>query len=209
MFITRKIKNTFLIGLGIVILGWVGLPTAQVFAQVDDSFQEDDSFDAFQDEEFTDDLDLNEFDLEEEQTGFEEEQTGFEEEGQTDGYVDEDILPDNTQELLNEAARLRGAFLQQEKVNFVPNILYGVGTGLIIGGWFAILTAKASRDTLRSIGLGIVLGGVMGSVIGGRSVLTPDAPVPQEETLEPEPTGRIDLLPQEGKGLTLAFHWNF
>ncbi len=190
-------------GLGIVILCLVGLPISDVYAQVEDSFQEDDSFDTFQDEEFTEDLDLNEFDLEEEQTDFETNE-------QTDGYVDEDILPDNTQQLLDEAARLRGAFLEQEKANFAPNILYGVGTGLMIGGWFALLTSNTSRDTLRSIGLGIVLGGVMGSVIGGRAVLVPDVSRPQETEEDfSEPTGRINLLPPEHKGLTLAFHWNF
>ena len=198
----------FLISFGIVLLSLTGLPTASLFAQSEDSFFEEDSFDTFQeDDAFTDDIDFNELDFDQQEEFDEEEQadeegTGFEDGEQQDDYVDEDILPDNTQELLNQALRARQAFLQQEKANFAPNILYGVGTGLIIGGWFALLTANTSRDTLRSIGLGIVLGGVMGSIIGGRSVLTPDAPRPQET--EPQAN-----LFQQTRGLTLAYQWKF
>ncbi|MBF0278340.1 MAG: hypothetical protein HQM13_11135 [SAR324 cluster bacterium] len=192
-------------------LSLTGRPAISLFAQTQDSFFQDDSLDTFQEEEFSNDLDLNELDfeqLEDSDQLLQDEPTDFQSEDQTDVYVDEDVLPDNTQQLLDEALRLRGTFLQQEKVNFAPNILYGVGTGLMIGGWFALLTANSSRDTLRSIGLGIVLGGVMGSIIGGRSVLTPNAPRPQEAA-PPAPTGKIDLIPQEEKGLTLAFQWKF
>lgn len=93
-------------------------------------------------------------------------------------YIDEGGIPSNTEGLLEMSILRRKALLEEERINAPYNVAYGVGTGLMIGGWFALLFANTSRDTLRSIGLGIVLGGLMGLIIGTRSVLAPDAPRP-------------------------------
>ncbi len=219
MFINRKIKLKLFICLGILILGWVGSPVSLVMGQVNDPFLEggagdpfDSSLDAFEEGPFTDDVDLNELELDipEDEGSFDgvsEDDFGIGGEEDDDAYVDEDVLSDDTQQLLESALLQRRNFLAEEKANFAPNVLYGVGTGLMIGGWFALLTATTSRDTLRSIGLGIVLGGVMGAVIGGRSVITPNAPRP-EITEEPPPQGKLNS-PLDTKGVTIALQWSF
>lgn len=218
MFITGKTKITFFSYLVAALFSLIGYVSPPIFAQTQDTLFEEDSLDFLQEDGFTDDLDLNEIDLES-QFDLEEDPTQDSletpiEEGfgpapnQEDQYFDEDVLSDGTHEALESALLERQDFFVAERANFVPNILYGVGTGLIIGGWLALLSAKTSRDTLRSIGLGIVLGGVMGSVIGGRSVITPDAPRPQEVPAEdPAPQGK--LLPPKTQGLTVSFQWSF
>lgn len=139
---------------------------------------------------------------------------------QDDEYVDEDVLPDDTRRLLESQLLQQQDFLSQERKNLPLNFGYGVGTGLMIGGWFALLTAGTSRDTLRSIGLGIVLGGVMGVVIGTRAVITPDSPRPLDANPDPllipeqgqppapenQPQG---LYPPDNQGYKLAFNWKF
>lgn len=56
------------------------------------------------------------------------------------------------------------------------NAAWGAGTGLLIGGWLALISAGSNRDTLRSIGMGIVLGGIVGVAVGMKSVIAPTAP---------------------------------
>ncbi len=220
---SHKIKITLLIML-LIIRGTGGIAVPDAKAQdafADDPFLEEEQF--FE-EEFEDDLNLDELDLESGLDGegnadsFDSEFGGEEETFPTettdeDQYVDEDLIPDDTQQLLESALLQRRDFLAEERANFVPNILYGVGTGLMIGGWFALLTAGTSRDTLRSIGLGIVLGGFMGSVVGSRSVLETNPPRPIEQAPPPEepiPQGRF--IPEEERDetrITLALEWKF
>ena len=193
MFVKGKKKNQIFVCL-VVSLFCLGVVTRPpLFAQQDFLFEED-SFGS--EEEFIDDVDLNEIDIEFEESFNPNRRRG-------DQYTDDDIIFDETQQLLQGAVVQRRDFLVEERANFVPNILYGVGTGLIIGGWFAFLTANTSRETLRSIGLGIVLGGLMGSVIGSRSIIAPNAPVP-----------RASLPPTEGfdtknQGMTVSLQWHF
>lgn len=124
-------------------------------------------------------------------------------------YVDEDVISDDTQQLLENALTARRDFLAEERANFNLNIAYGVGTGLMIGGWFALLTASTSRDTLRSIGLGIVLGGVMGGIIGGRSVITPNLPRPAASLSEESAQNYKLASHVDPSRFTLSYQWSF
>ncbi len=55
------------------------------------------------------------------------------------------------------------------------NAAWGAGTGLLIGGWFALINAGNNRDTQRSIGLGIVIGAAIGVTVGLKTVINPNA----------------------------------
>lgn len=197
MFVTGKTKLQLFVYGTFALFYLVASPA--LFAQQDFLF-EDDSLDTFEEEVFIDDVDLNELQLE---SDFEEDFNSNSNRVQEDQYIDEDIISDETQELLQESLVQRRDFLEEEKANFVPNILYGVGTGLIIGGWFAFLTANTSRETLRSIGLGVVLGGLMGSVLGSRSIITPNAPIPNASLPQKQP------FRTQNQGMTVSLQWKF
>ena len=66
--------------------------------------------------------------------------------------------------------------LEREKATLPLNVAWGAGTGLLIGGWFALINEGTDRDTQRSIGLGAVLGGLLGLTVGLKTVIAPDAP---------------------------------
>jgi len=77
------------------------------------------------------------------------------------------------------AARSKGpgmdlaAQLEKDKKLLPDNILYGLGTGVMIGGWFAILQGKNARDNTRYLGMGVVVGTLLGMAIGTKSVYQP------------------------------------
>jgi len=56
------------------------------------------------------------------------------------------------------------------------NVAWGAGTGLLIGGWFALIQNSDDRTTQRAIGMGIVLGTGLGAFLGMRNVIFPNAP---------------------------------
>jgi hypothetical protein len=58
------------------------------------------------------------------------------------------------------------------------NVAWGAGTGLLIGGWFALISEGDNRSTQRSIGLGIVTGILLGVAVGTRAVFNPNTPQP-------------------------------
>ncbi len=81
---------------------------------------------------------------------------------------------------LQEAARRAAgpniniaAALENEKKYLPSNMGWGLGTGLLIGGWFALLDGKSARDNSRYVGLGIVLGSILGVAVGTKSVYKP------------------------------------
>jgi len=107
-----------------------------------------------------------------------------------DGFIDptsEDALEqsgeyigDEEVRALEEAARRRGgpgidlaAALEKDKQLLPDNMKYGLATGLVIGGWFALLQGQNARDNTRYIGLGVVGGIMLGLAIGTKSVYQP------------------------------------
>ncbi len=66
--------------------------------------------------------------------------------------------------------------LQGEREMLPLNSAWGAGTGLLIGGWFALIENGDNRTTQRSIGLGIVLGTMLGVFLGMKTLVLPNSP---------------------------------
>lgn len=64
--------------------------------------------------------------------------------------------------------------MAREREMLMENLKYGVGTGLLIGGWMALVKnlseGSTARDNARFIGLGIVSGALLGMAIGNKSM---------------------------------------
>ncbi len=56
--------------------------------------------------------------------------------------------------------------LEQVGLGLPANVLYGVGIGLIIGGWLALWAGENAREDFRYLGTGVVLGATMGFLVG-------------------------------------------
>jgi len=73
------------------------------------------------------------------------------------------------------------------------NAAWGAGTGLLIGGWLALIGEGSNRDTLRSIGMGVVLGSIVGVIVGLKSVITF---TPAPTTLPAPPPSSMNTRPE-------------
>ena len=96
-------------------------------------------------------------------------------------FVDEQLIPADQRALTQGGRRLQ-LTLGKERDTLPLNIAWGAGTGLLIGGWFALIGEGDNRQTQRSIGLGIVTGILLGVAVGTRTVFNPDAPRPVGQT---------------------------
>ncbi len=67
------------------------------------------------------------------------------------------------------------AALEKDKKLLPDNILYGVGTGVVIGGWFALLQGKNARENVQYVSLGILAGVLLGITVGTKSLYTQTA----------------------------------
>lgn len=102
-------------------------------------------------------------------------------------FVDESLIPPS-QRGLTVGARQLQLTLGQERETLPLNVAWGAGTGLLIGGWYALIAEGDNRDTQRSIGVGIVAGIILGIAVGTRSLFNPDAPRPATSMNAPPPT---------------------
>ena len=62
------------------------------------------------------------------------------------------------------------AALDKEKKALPDNILYGVGTGVVIGGWFALWRGDNARRNVQYISLGVTGGVLLGVLVGTKSL---------------------------------------
>lgn len=71
------------------------------------------------------------------------------------------------------------------------NIIYGVGTGVTIGGWLALLHGKNARQNVQYVSFGIISGIILGVLLGTKSLYqNPTASyeiMPPQETYQPQP----------------------
>lgn len=90
-------------------------------------------------------------------------------------YVDENLVP-LSQRIPTQSSRRLQLSLGAERQTLPLNVAWGAGTGLLIGGWFALIGQGNNRQTQRSIGMGIVTGILLGMAVGTRTLFDPNAP---------------------------------
>jgi len=173
------LTRTLLAGVLLLLLNVLHAPTvqAQFFDDSqfeEDDFQEDDGFFESYDSDFT------------RTPGSSSQGKGVQEdysEGST--YKEEAPLVPSSQtaESLTAGGRTRQLTLQGDKRQLPMNMAWGAGTGLMIGGWFAMINEGDNRQTQRTIGTGIVLGIFLGAGVGMRSLLVPT--LPRAASLDP------------------------
>ena len=153
-------RIALLLPLALVLVVLAGYPGA-ASAQFDDEFGEDDFFGG-PDDGFESDEDL----------------FGLPEEDFTEGgeFVDESQLPPG--QVVTEGGRQLQLRALTEREQLPVNAAWGAGTGLLIGGWFALINNGTNRETQRSLGLGIVVGTIIGITVGIRSLIAPNGPIP-------------------------------
>lgn len=103
-----------------------------------------------------------------------------------DQYIDEELIPADERGVTARGRRF-DLTLGRERETLPLNIAWGAGTGLLIGGWFALIGEGDNRETQRSIGVGIVAGILLGVAVGTRAVFDPDAPRPTVGEAQPGP----------------------
>jgi hypothetical protein len=115
--------------------------------------------------------------------------TGDQDQTDNKQYVDEGT-PGGS---VNLNFRQTQARIGQEQSQFPRNLGWGAATGLLIGGWLALLNAGDNRSNLRSLGTGVVLGAGLGVLIGMRTVIDPNAPVPSSASNAAPASGPTSL----------------
>ena len=126
-------------------------------------------------------------------------------------FVDEDAFGRRGVGGVTIRGRTTQLRVEQEKQLLPLNVAWGAGTGLLIGGWFALIDEGDDRSTQRAIGLGAVLGALLGMTVGLKTVIAPDAPraasIPSEQSQQILPVASTSLpgLPPFSLGFTLRF----
>ena len=174
----------------LALLWWLtlsGVPRAQgtddYFFEDDQGFQEDDPFQ--QQDEF-----------------------GMPADDFTEGgeFIDESTLP-GAEQGISLGGRQQQLRVLGEREQLPQNAVWGAGTGLLIGGWFALINQGTSRETQRSLGLGVVLGTLVGLAVGARSLIAPKAPQPVS-ALDPwrdDRGGNLSFTASHGQSSPLTF----
>ena len=124
-----------------------------------------------------------------------------------DLYIDEDSFDIETEQALQDSLFTQRDLLERERQQSIANIGYGAGTGLMIGGWSAFIAQETTtRNQWRTIGTSTILGGVIGMLLGTRSVWDPAAARPDMGNVKTE---SYFLVKQETSGFKIAYSWNF
>lgn len=77
------------------------------------------------------------------------------------------------------------AAIEKDKQLMPDNIVYGIGTGAVIGGWLALVQGQDARQNVQYLSVGVLVGALIGMLIGTKSLYLPPA---QANSL-------IDVLP--------------
>ena len=142
--------------------------------------------------QFQDDLGDQDFFGEEDQFMESDDAFGIGEEDFTEGgeFIDESTLSPGEQGI-TAGARQSELRTLGEREKLPMNAAWGAGTGLLIGGWFALINAGTNRETQRAMGLGVVAGTLIGITVGVKTLIAPGAPIP---------VGRYSPPPAWGNG---------
>lgn len=97
------------------------------------------------------------------------------------------------------------AALEKDKEMLPDNIMYGVGTGAMIGGWFALVQGGTARDNVRYLTVGILAGVLLGTAVGNKALFMQRAP---GAAFNPKQSNPNQLLPQLQVAPTkIALNW--
>ena len=124
-----------------------------------------------------------------------------------DLYIDEDSFDIETEQALQDSLFTQRDLLERERQQSIANIGYGAGTGLMIGGWSAFIAQETTtRNQWRTIGTSTILGGVIGMLLGTRSVWDPNAPRPDLGILNEKPLIQVK---KDSTGVKIAYSLHF
>ena len=177
-FIAFSLSKAILVALLVTLL----LP-APAFAQFfTDEFAEEDVWG--EDSEFV------------EEDPFGEDTTGFEQDYSEGGtFVDEERSPDVPISGSVSISGRRSELKMKADQEILPlNVAWGAGTGLLIGGWFALIQNGDDRSTQRAIGMGVVLGTGLGAFLGMKSLIFPGSPTAALDTPPAAPISTPSLV---------------
>ncbi len=136
--------------------------------------------------------------------------TGREFETGDSQYVGEEEIKE-----AEEAARRAGvpsvdlaAALNRDKELMPDNIVYGIGTGAVLGGWLALVQGKTARENVSYLSIGILGGVLLGMAVGTKSLYikqgqpisrleNPDVPAPKDAT----PPFHVDFIRKQKETL--------
>lgn len=133
--------------------------------------------------------------LEDEGTGLWQQDAFIESDGEGDPLGSDgsgEYISDDRLKALEEAARMGqgpkvniAQALEKERRMLPDNLVYGLGTGLMLGGWVALLEGGNARDNTRYLGIGLVGGVLISMAVGTKSVYQPllksQAPPPKQD----------------------------
>jgi len=109
-----------------------------------------------------------------------EEETFTDVTGQEFETVDRQYVGEEQIKAAEEAARKAGiptldiaAAIEKDKQLMPDNIIYGIGTGAVIGGWLALVQGQDARQNVQYLSIGILTGSLIGMLIGTKSLYLP------------------------------------
>ena len=124
-----------------------------------------------------------------------------------DLYIDEDSFDIETEQALQDSLFTQRDLLERERQQSIANIGYGAGTGLMIGGWSAFIAQETTtRNQWRTIGTSTVIGGIIGMLLGTRSIWDPAAPRPDLGILNEKPLIQVK---KDSTGVKIAYSLHF
>lgn len=196
-----RLRKTLSVAMLVVFAASLTLAPARGWAQSPDDDQEQDLGPGPGDEDFT-------------ESGDALIPPGQGEEDFTEGnqYVDESTTGGPGS--VNLGLRQATIRIRQEREQFPLNLGWGAATGLVMGGWFALLNAGSNRATLQSIGTGVVMGALLGIAIGARTAINPDAPAPatSQTSKEGNRSGTMTTAPlvtMDSEGVKMGVQLSF
>ncbi len=128
--------------------------------------------------------------LEDEGTSLWEEQKFLDVTGKEFETEDTQYIGDEEVKALEEAAVSSGipsldlaAALERDVQMLPDNVIYGIGTGITLGGWMALVQGDNARENVSYITVGALLGALLGVAVGNKTLFISSV---DEETKAPE-----------------------
>ena len=111
-----------------------------------------------------------------------EEETFTDVTGQEFETIDRQYVGEEQIKAAEEARRKAGlptvdiaAAIEKDKELMPDNIVYGIGTGAIIGGWLALVQGQDARQNVQYLTVGVLVGVLIGMLVGTKSLYLPPA----------------------------------